>query len=161
MARRKEFPMTSANAARRYGPWPHTAHREEWLSILMALLATTVATTFLWEWPDYLPRAGGFVWTLPVWFGFLYFLGQIALLLVSASQVRALGALNSAVAVAPFIAGIVALVEVGLGHLQLSAFQMTSLASLLVASLSEFLLTLWIRFVINRRTISVDSGGQS
>jgi hypothetical protein len=27
-----------------------------------------------------------------------------------------------------------------------------------VAGLSEFLLTLWIRFVLNRRTFAIDSG---
>jgi len=48
-------------------------------------------------------------------------------------------------------------VEWALGHLHLSVFQAISLAALLVAGGSEFLLTLWIRFVINRRTVAIDN----
>jgi hypothetical protein len=55
------------------------------------------------------------------------------------------------------IAGAVIGVEWKLGHLHLSLYQAMSLLALLVAGLSEFLLTLWIRFVLNRRTFAIDS----
>jgi hypothetical protein len=48
-------------------------------------------------------------------------------------------------------------VEWFLGHLPLSTFQAMTLLALLVAGTSEFLLTLWIRFVLNRRTVAIDS----
>jgi hypothetical protein len=153
--------MTTANTAGQFAQPPHTAHPEEWFSIITTLVVTIVATFVLWKWPDYQPETSGVVWTIPVWVAFLYVLGQIGLLLVSATQVRALGVLDSIIAVAPFVTGVVALVEAGLGHLVFSEFQWITLISVLVAGLSEFLLTLWIRFVINRRTIAFESGGMS
>jgi hypothetical protein len=136
-----------------------STYPEEWLSILMSFLVTAVAIIFIWQFPDYKPETaanGGMEWTIPVWIAFFYVVIQIVLLLVSASQVRALGVIDSVVSIVPVIAGLVSLVEAALGHLVLSTFQWTTLMALLVAGMSEFLLTLWIRFVINRRTIGFD-----
>jgi len=36
-------------------------------------------------------------------------------------------------------------------------FQLNALAIMLAASLGEFLLTIWVRFVVNRRTIGIDA----
>jgi hypothetical protein len=47
-------------------------------------------------------------------------------------------------------------IEWGLGRLALSPFQINVLTTMLVASIGEFLLTMWTRFVLNRRTISVE-----
>lgn len=133
-------------------------HPEEWLSIGGAILLALLGAACLWGWPDYEPQSNGVVWTIPIWIAFLYVLIQITCLLVSANQIRALGVLDSMVAVIPFITAIVALVEAGLGHLIFSGYQWMTLSAMLIAGSSEFLLTLWIRFVINRRTISIDSG---
>lgn len=136
-----------------------STHPEEWLSIILSFVITAVATIFIWQFPDYLPNTapkGGMEWTIPVWIGFFYVIVQIICLLISASQVRALGVIDSVVSIVPVIAGLVSLVEAALGHLVLSTFQWTTLMALLVAGMSEFLLTLWIRFVINRRTIGFD-----
>ena len=134
----------------------HVAHTEEWFSILLSLAGTAVAIGVIWEAPAYEP-ANGLVWALPVWAAFLYVLIGIVLLLVSATQIRVLGLLDSVLAVLPIIAGAVTGVEWLLGHLPLSAFQAMTLLALLVAGTSEFLLTLWIRFVLNRRTVAIDS----
>ena len=83
---------------------------------------------------------------------------QLVFLLVSATQVRALGVLDSVVSIVPVIAGSVTAVEWILGHLSLSSFQIISLAALIIAGVAEFLLTIWIRFVLNRRTFAVDTG---
>jgi hypothetical protein len=40
----------------------------------------------------------------------------------------------------------------------LSSYQKNTLAVLIVAGASEFLLTIWIRFVLNRRTVSFGGG---
>ena len=95
-------------------------------------------------------------WAVPVWIGFLYLIVQITFLLFSASQVRALGVLDSVLAIAPVVAGLVILVQIIISptfKAHISPFQLNSLAVLIVAGASEFLLTIWIRFVINRRTI--------
>ena len=93
-------------------------------------------------------------WAVPVWIGFFYLIIQMTFLLFSASQVRALGVLDSVLAIAPVVAGLVLLVQTIISPtFNLSSFQLNSLAVLIVAGASEFLLTIWIRFVLNRRTI--------
>ena len=134
-----------------------TAHTEEWFSILICLIGTAFAVFVIWTAPGYEPATSGPIWTLPVWLAFLYVLVQIVFLLVSATQIRVLGVVDSVIAVVPVIAGSVICVEWLLGHLNLSSFQAMSLLALLVAGVSEFLLTLWIRFVLNRRTVAIDT----
>jgi hypothetical protein len=139
-------------------------HPEEWFSILLALIATVAATLYIGYFPTYEPVSGSY-WVIPVWLGFLYLIIQMAFLLFSASQVRALGVLDSVLAIAPVVAGLVILVQTILSRdlvvngtvqkagFHLSNYQYNTLAVLIVAGASEFLLTIWIRFVINRRTI--------
>jgi hypothetical protein len=55
------------------------------------------------------------------------------------------------------VAGLVVVIEWLIGHLPLSGFQLNALALLIATSLGEFLLTIWIRFVLNRRTIAIDT----
>jgi hypothetical protein len=133
------------------------AHPEEWLSILICLVGTAAATFFIWTAPTFDP-ANGPAWSIPVWLALAYLLAQLVFLLVSASQIRALGVLDSIIAIVPVVAGTVTAVEMFLGHLNLSAFQMLALAALVVAGVAEFLLTIWIRFVLNRRTFAIDTG---
>jgi hypothetical protein len=57
----------------------------------------------------------------------------------------------------PVVVGFVLIIEWLLGHVPLSLFQLNALGLLIATSLAEFLLTIWIRFVINRRTIAMDS----
>jgi hypothetical protein len=133
------------------------AHPEEWLSILISLVGTAAATAFIWWAPGFDPASGP-AWTIPVWLALAYLLIQLVFLLVSATQIRALGVLDSIVSIVPVVAGCVTAVEWILGHLSLSAFEIISLAALIIAGVAEFLLTIWIRFVLNRRTFAVDTG---
>jgi uncharacterized membrane protein len=123
------------------------AHVEEWWSILAALVGAGATTLFLWQVPDFRPSSD-LAWVVPGWLALAYVLLQIACLLVSAAQIRALGVVDA----------IVTGIEWSLGRLALSPFQINVLATLLVASTGEFLLTMWTRFVLNRRTVSVESG---
>ena len=66
------------------------AHPEEWLSILISLIGTVVATAFIWSAPGFEPASGP-LWTVPVWLALAYLLVQLDFLLVSATQIRALG----------------------------------------------------------------------
>ena len=141
---------TASGAPRR------STHPEEWLSILLALGAAALATAFLWLAPTFQP-AGGLVWSIPGWIAFAYLFVQMLLLLVSATQIRVLGVLDSIVSIFPFVAALVTVIEWMLGHLPFSAFQLNALAIMLAASLGEFLLTIWVRFVVNRRTIGIDA----
>ncbi len=134
-------------------PRNSNTHPEEWFSILMALVGTVAATLYIGYWPSYEPESGGY-WVIPVWIGFLYLIVQMIFLLLSASQVRALGVLDSILAITPVVAGLVILVQMILNSsFHLSNYQKNTLAVLIVAGASEFLLTIAIRFIINRRTI--------
>ena len=75
------------------------------------------------------------------------------------SRPARLSILDSVISIVPVIAGTVTAIEWLLGHLHLSAFEIIALASLVVAGLAEFLLTIWIRFVLNRRTFAVVDTG--
>jgi hypothetical protein len=132
------------------------AHPEEWLSILTALGGAAVGLVFLWSSPGFEP-ATGFAWAVPGWIAFAYLFFQILLLLISATQIRALGVLDSIISILPFVAGLVLVVEWGLGRLPFSGFQLNALAILVATGVAEFFLTIWIRFVINRRTIAIDT----
>ncbi len=137
-------------------------HPEEWFSILLALIATVGGAIFIGQFPAYKPgETSGVAWAVPVWLGFLYLIVQMTFLLFSASQVRALGVLDSVLAIAPVVAGLVILVQIIISptfKANISPYQLNSLAVLIVAGASEFLLTIWIRFVINRRTIGFGGG---
>ena len=132
------------------------AHPEEHLSIGMAIGATVALVAYFWLEPS-LDPASHMAWAVPGWLAGAYLCLQLLFLLVSASQLRILGVLDSIVAILPFVAGLVLTVEWMLGHLPFSLFQLNALALLLATGLAEFLLTLWIRFVINRRTIAFDA----
>jgi hypothetical protein len=132
------------------------AHPEEWLSILLALATAALALGFFWLAPGYQP-ASGFAWTIPGWAAFIYLFLQMLGLLVSATQVRVLGVLDSVISIFPFVGAFVTVVEWLMGHLPLSAFQVNALAIMVATTLAEFMLTIWVRFVLNRRTIGIDT----
>jgi hypothetical protein len=133
------------------------AYAEEWLSIVLALCGPLGCIAFFWVAPQFQPISAS-AWAIPGWMATAYVFVQIFLLLVSATQVRTLGVLDTIVAILPVVGGLVTFIEWGAGHLLLSHFQLNALALLVATTLGEFLLTVWIRFVLNRRTIAVDAG---
>jgi hypothetical protein len=132
------------------------AHPEEWISILMALGGAAGSVLFMWLAPGFSPQSH-IAWAIPGWIAGAYLFLQILFLLVSATQIRTLGVLDTIVAILPVVAGLVMVAEWLLGHLPLSLFQLNALGLMISTSLGEFLLTVWIRFVLNRRTIAIDA----
>jgi hypothetical protein len=144
--------MVAANRQGRGVDRARMAHPEEWSSILLAVGVTFGFVAFFWIAPDFSPTSQ-IAWAIPGWVAGGYLVVQMLFLLVSATQIRALGVLDSVLAILPVVAGVVTVVEWILGHLPLSLFQLNALGLLIATSVAEFLLTIWIRFVINRRTI--------
>src|SRR5262249_42741828 len=132
------------------------AHPEEWLSIVLALCPLG-CIAFFWVAPQFQPNSAT-AWAIPGWMAAAYVFVQIFLLLVSATQIRTLGVLDTIVSILPVVGGLVTFIEWAAGHLPLSHFQLNALGRLVAPTLGEFLLTVWIRFVLNRRTIAVDAG---
>jgi len=81
---------------------------------------------FFWLAPTFQPDSH-IAWALPGWIAGAYLFMQILFLLVSATQVRALGVFDSIIAIVPIVAGLVMVVEWLLGHLPLSLFQLNCL----------------------------------
>jgi len=146
--------MTSADRSARAA---RAAHPEEWWSILLAVAAAVATTAFLWESPNFEPSSS-MAWVIPGWLALAYLLTQMACLLVSATQIRSLGVVDSIVAIVPVVAALVTGVEWALGRLPLAPFQINVLATMLLTSGGEFLLTTWARFVLNRRTFGIETG---
>jgi branched-subunit amino acid ABC-type transport system permease component len=57
------------------------------------------------------------------------------------------------------VADLVTCIEWVLGRLSLSPFQVNALATLLVTAGGEFLITPWARFILNRRTVGIETRG--
>jgi hypothetical protein len=76
------------------------AHPEEWFSILMAVGASVGLVAFFWITPEFSPT-NPIAWAIPGWIAFAYLVVQILFLLVSATQIRALGVLDSVPAIPP------------------------------------------------------------
>jgi hypothetical protein len=139
-----------------YRPMRPSTHPEEWFSIFMSLAVTFQAVIFIGYLPQYNP-ANGFVWAIPAWLAIIYVGVQTAFLLVSASQInRALGVLDSVISLVPVLAGFIILITLAFG-LRISNFQMETLVALILAGASEFLITIWLRFILNRRTLGFGS----
>ncbi len=144
---------------------------EEWFSIIMAVVAAIVAPVLIryanWnpanhDGADWSP-ANHIYWTIPLWIGLFYLIIQMAFLLQSASSIRVLGVLDSILAILPLVSGLVllALNIVDSSTFHFSSYQHSALAVLIVVGGAEFLLTIWIRFVVNRRTIGLGGGGDN
>jgi hypothetical protein len=136
-----------------------STHPEEWFSIILALIAAVGGWIYIGYFPNHEPERPIY-WIIPVWFGLIYLIVQMAFLLMSANQVRALGVLDSVISIVPLVVG---LVMVALGilvptKLPLSNYQLNTLAVLIVSGAAEFLLTIWIRFIVNRRTLGLGGG---
>jgi hypothetical protein len=132
-------------------------HPEEWFSILLALVAAVGAWIYIGYFPKHEPESPIY-WIIPVWFGLIYLIIQITFLLLSASaNVRALGVLDSVISIVPLVVGLVIVVlsVIVPEKLPLSNYQLNNLAVLIITGGAEFLLTLWIRFVVNRRTVGL------
>ena len=88
----------------------------------------------------------------------LYLFFQTLFLLVSATQDKPIGISDPIVASFPFLAGSAALAAWLVGRLPLSPFLLNGLAFLLATTVAEFLLTVWIRIVVNRRAVATAAG---
>jgi hypothetical protein len=135
-----------------------STHPEEWFSITLALIAAIGGWIYIGYFPSHEPERPIY-WIIPVWFGLIYLIVQMAFLLMSANEVRALGVLDSVISIVPFVVGLVmvALSIIVPEKFRLSNYQLNTLAVLIISGGAEFLLTLWIRFIVNRRTLGIGS----
>ena len=130
----------------------------ELVSISSALLLAGAAAYFFWGLPGWTPTSEWPQYAL-AWVVIGYLAIQLISLLDTVMNVRLTGMIDAVASIIPFVIGIVALVNMAQGVLKLSFFQANALALLLALSLLDFVVTMWIRFAVNRRTLGLDVGG--
>ncbi len=130
-------------------------HPAEWISIASALLLAAVAVGFFWYSRGWSPDSDTSKYLLG-WMVIGYVAIRLITLLESAVNVRLSGLLNIIVSIIPFVVGLAVLLNAVRSDTSLSAFHWQALLMLLATTLIDFVVTLWVRFAISRRTIEVE-----
>jgi hypothetical protein len=139
------------------GPAHHGNHGEEYVSIALALLLSVVGAVFFYRFQNWSPTSQFWFYVLP-WVVLGYLAAQLVVLLSTAIDSRSIGFLDSLVSLIPAIMGAIIGVNSLQGFVHLSAYQENALLLMIGTSVLEALITLWVRFTVNRRTIGLDSG---
>jgi hypothetical protein len=126
----------------------------ELVSIGSALALAGAATYLFWVVPGWTPTSEWPNYAL-AWIVIGYLAVQLIFLLETVVSVRFTGMIDAVVSIVPFVIGVVALINTAQGVLRLSPFQENALALLLAMSLLDFVVTMWIRFAVNRRTLGL------
>ena len=136
----------------------HSGHgAEEYISIVLALLLAVAGALFFFRMPNWTPTSNIYIYALP-WLVLGYLAIQLIVLLSTAIDSRSIGFLDSLVSLLPAVLGAVVGIEAVQGIIQLSSFQDNALLLMICTSVLEALITLWVRFTVNKRTIGFDSG---
>ena len=136
----------------------HSTHVfEEWISIGTSLVLALGGIYFFFRMPNWTP-AGNFWHYFLAWMVLGYLAIQLIVLLSTAIDSRSIGFLDSLVSLLPALIGAIIGVNAIQGLVKLSTFQENALLLMIGTSLLEALITLWVRFTVNRRTIGLDAG---
>ena len=142
----------------------HTAHPvkrlEAFASIGLAIVLAIAGGIFFFRWGDWEPGEGNSkIWYyLLAWIVLGYLAAQLIALLSTAIDSRSIGFGDTVCSILPAIVGAVVGVEALQGIIKLSTFSQNALMLMIFTSALEALITLWVRFTVNRRTIGFDTG---
>lgn len=142
-------------------PPAHPTRRiEAFSSIGIALLLSVAAGVFFFRWGNWEPTEGGSkLWYYALaWIVLAYLAAQLVALLLTAIDSRSIGFGDTVCSILPAIVGAVVLVEYFQKYIELSTFALNALMLMICTSGLEALITLWVRFTVNRRTIGIDPG---
>ncbi len=141
---------------------PHPAQHpikrlEAFASIGLAILLTIGGGIFFFKFGGWEPTTNVWYYVL-AWLVLGYLAMQLIALLSTAIDSRSIGFGDSVCSILPAIVGAVVGVEALQGIIHLSTFSQNALMLMICTSALEALITLWVRFTVNRRTVSLDSG---
>jgi hypothetical protein len=131
---------------------------EEWISIITSAVLSLGAIWFFFKMPNWTP-AGTFFHYMLAWLVLGYLAIQLVVLLSTAIDSRSIGFLDSLMSLAPVVIGAIIGVNALQGIVKLSTFQEHALLLMIGTCLLEALITLWVRFTVNQRTIGLNPGG--
>lgn len=132
-------------------------HGEEYISIGLALALAVFSVFFFFRMPNWTPTNNVWYYAL-AWVVLGYLAAQLVVLLSTALDSRSIGFLDSLTSLLPALTGAIVGVNALQGIVKLSTFQENALLLMIGTSVLEALITLWVRFTVNRRTIGLDSG---
>ena len=133
------------------------SHSLELVSTSLAIILALVAAVFFFKAQGWSPEGGIWVYLLP-WLVLGYLAIQLLALLATAVDSRSVGFIDAIASLAPALVGAIVGVEWIQGIVKLSGYQENALLLMIGTSLLEAVVTLWLRFTVNRRTIGIDSG---
>jgi len=139
-------------------PHPHSVKRiEAFTSVGLAMLMTIVGGIYFFKFGEYDPGDNRFWYYILAWVVLGYLAAQLIALLSTAIDSTNIGFVDIIFAIMPAIIGLVVAVEAGQEILHLSLFSKNALALMICTSALESLITLWVRFTVNRKTTVFDT----
>ena len=130
---------------------------DEWVSIFLAVALAGGAAFFFWGMQGWEPTGNWGPYAL-AWLVLGYLAIQLVALLSSAMDTRRVGILDSVTSLLPVIVGSVVMLDAFRGTSHLSNFQTNALLLMVGTAALDFIVTLWVRFTVNRRSIGLETG---
>ena len=113
---------------------------------------------FFFKFGEWSPSETNKVWYYVLaWIVLTYLAAQLIALLSTAIDSRSIGFGDTICSIMPAIVGAVVAVEGLQGIIHLSTFSWNALLLMICTSALESLITLWVRFTVNRKTIDLGS----
>jgi hypothetical protein len=126
-------------------------------SIGLALVLAIGAGIFFFKFGAWQPESNVWYFAL-AWMVLGYLAAQLIALLLTAIDSRSIGFGDTVCSILPAIVGAIVGVEALQGIIKLSTFSQNALMLMICTSALESLITLWVRFTVNRKTVSFDTG---
>ena len=132
---------------------------EAFASIGLAVLLAIAGGVFFFKFSAWEPGEGNSkVWYyLLAWIVLGYLAAQLIALLSTAIDSRSIGFGDTVCSILPAVVGAIVGVEALQGIIKLSTFSQNALMLMICTSALESLITLWVRFTVNRRTIGFNT----
>jgi hypothetical protein len=130
---------------------------EAFASIGLAIALAIGAGIFFFKFGAWEPATNVWYYLL-AWLVLGYLAAQLIALLSTAIDSRTIGFGDSVCSILPAIVGAIVGVEALQGIIKLSTFSQNALLLMICTSALEALITLWVRFTVNRKTVSFDTG---
>lgn len=139
-------------------PGHHSTHPnkqlEEFTSIGLAIALAVVGGIYFFKFGGYEPASNFWYYAL-AWVVLGYLAAQLIALLSTAIDSPTIGFSDTICSLLPALIGAIVGVEALQGIIHLSTFSQNALMLMIGTSALEALITLWVRFTVNRRTVGL------
>lgn len=141
-------------------PGHHSNHPnkqlEAFTSIGLSIALAVVGGIYFFKFGDYEPKSNFWYYVL-AWVVLGYLAAQLIALLSTAIDSTSIGFSDTLCSILPAVIGAIVGVEALQGIVHLSTFSQNALMLMIGTSALESLITLWVRFTVNRKTIGFDT----